>query len=52
MEGRHFVTPDDVKAVIKPALRHRILLTPDSELEGWKADDVVEEILQTTVVPR
>jgi MoxR-like ATPase len=52
MCGRTFVTPDDIKKMIKPALRHRILLYPEGELEGWKADDVLEEILEATMVPR
>ncbi|WP_131925399.1 AAA family ATPase [Hazenella coriacea] len=52
MNGRAFVTPDDIKEIIKPALRHRIIMHPDSELEGWKADDILEEIVQTIVVPR
>lgn len=52
MNGRSFVTPDDIKEMLKPALRHRIIMHPDSELEGWKADDILEEIVQTIVVPR
>jgi MoxR-like ATPase len=52
MNGRSYVTPDDVKKVIKPAFRHRLVLQPDHELEGWKADDILEEILEATVVPR
>lgn len=52
MDGRSYVTPDDVKYVVKPSLRHRILLQPDGELEGWNTDDILEEILESTVVPR
>ncbi|MFC4545182.1 MoxR family ATPase [Paenactinomyces guangxiensis] len=52
MSGRTFVTPDDIKGMIKPALRHRLILHPDGELEGWKADDILDEIIQSTVVPR
>jgi len=52
MDGRHFVTPDDVKTVVKPVLRHRILLTPEAELEGMKTDDVIEEIVRSIQVPR
>ncbi|WP_089969038.1 AAA family ATPase [Lihuaxuella thermophila] len=52
MNGRAFVTPDDIKGMVKPALRHRLILHPDGELEGWKADDILDEILQATVVPR
>lgn len=52
MDGRHFVTPDDVKTAVKPVLRHRIILTPEAELEGMKADDVIEEIVRSIQVPR
>lgn len=52
MEGRHFVTPDDVKDAVKPVLRHRIILTPEAELEGMKADDVIEEIVRSIQIPR
>ncbi|MBD1371515.1 MoxR family ATPase [Hazenella sp. IB182357] len=52
ISGRSFVTPDDIKEVVKPALRHRLFLHPDSELEGWNPDDVVEEVIQKTEVPR
>lgn len=52
MNGRTFVTPDDIKRMVKPALRHRLILHPDGELEGWKADDILDEIIQSTVVPR
>ena len=50
--GRPFVTPDEVKAVVKPALRHRIQLRPELELEGATADGVLDGILATVPVPR
>ncbi|QKG84433.1 MoxR family ATPase [Kroppenstedtia pulmonis] len=52
MEGRDFVVPDDVKIVIRPALRHRLILNPDVELEGLKTDDLIEEIARSVMVPR
>lgn len=52
MEGRDFVVPDDVKVVIRPALRHRLILNPDVELEGLKTDDLIEEIARSVMVPR
>lgn len=52
MNGRTFVTPDDIKGMVKPALRHRLILHHDGELEGWKADDILDEIVQAIVVPR
>ena len=52
LAGRDFVTPDEVKAVVKPALRHRILLRPELELEGATADGVLDGILAAVPVPR
>ena len=52
INGRDFVTPDDIKLATQPALRHRIAISPDVELEGLKADDIIEEIVQTVEVPR
>ena len=51
-EGRDFVTPDDVKPVAKPVLRHRIMLHPDAELQGISADERIDDILRTVPVPR
>jgi MoxR-like ATPase len=50
--GRSFVTPDDVKSMALPALRHRLLLLPEVEVEGRTADECVREILLSTEVPR
>jgi MoxR-like ATPase len=50
--GRDFVTPDDVKRAFFPALRHRVVLNPQSELEGTRADDVLATILDSVEVPR
>jgi len=52
MSGRPFVTPDEVKAVAKPALRHRVLVRPEIELDGVTADGVLDGILATVPVPR
>lgn len=52
IHGRVYVTPDDVKTVLKPCLRHRLLLQPDGELEGWNTDEILEEIAESIVVPR
>jgi MoxR-like ATPase len=52
LRGRAFVTPDDVKAVVKPAWRHRVVLRPEVELEGGTADSVVEAIVERVAVPR
>jgi MoxR-like ATPase len=50
--GRDYVTPDDVKSVAAPVLRHRVILKPEAELDGLRPDDVVQRILATTPVPR
>ena len=47
-----FITPDDVKYVAPPVLRHRILLRPDAEIEGLTPDQVVAGILASVPVPR
>jgi MoxR-like ATPase len=52
LAGRDYVTPDEVKAVVKPALRHRIVLRPELELEGATADGVLDGILASVPVPR
>jgi MoxR-like ATPase len=52
LSGRSFVTPDQVQAVARPALRHRIRLRPEAELEGVTADGVIEGILASVPVPR
>ena len=51
-EGRNFITPDDIKAVAKPVLRHRVMLHPDAELQGISADERIDEILRAAPVPR
>lgn len=52
MRGRDFVTPDDIIHVIPPVLRHRIVLTPDKEMEGASTDDVIQQIITSIEVPR
>jgi MoxR-like ATPase len=52
IDGRAFVTPDDVKSVAPFVLAHRLILAPDAEIEGVTARDVVGEILATIPVPR
>jgi MoxR-like ATPase len=50
--GRNFVTPDDVKEMALPVLRHRILIEPEAEIEGEKADDFLTRICEQIEVPR
>jgi MoxR-like ATPase len=52
LSGREFVTPDEVKAIAKPALRHRVQLRPEVELEGATVDAVLDGVLATVPVPR
>jgi len=52
MMGRDFVTPDDILSVVPPVLRHRIILSPDKEMEGITEDDVIKQIIQGMDVPR
>lgn len=52
MRGREFVIPDDIKDLALPVLRHRVLLRPETEIEGLSADRVLRSILQDQVVPR
>jgi len=52
MQGRDFVTPEDILAVVPSVLRHRIILSPDKEMEGITEDDVIKQIIQGMDVPR
>lgn len=52
INGRDFVIPDDVKKVVFPVLNHRILLTPEREMEGMTTENVIEMIVQSVEVPR
>lgn len=52
LSGRDYVTPDDVKAMARPTLRHRVMLRPEAELEGATPDGVLDGILASVPVPR
>ncbi|HEY2783589.1 MAG TPA: MoxR family ATPase [Fimbriiglobus sp.] len=52
LHGRPHVLPDDIKAVARPVLRHRLVLKPGAEVDGFTTDDVLEEILGRTEIPR
>lgn len=52
LSGRDFVTPDDVKALALPALRHRVALRPEAQMDGVSVDSVLANILATVPVPR
>ncbi len=52
MAGRNFVSPDDVKFLCRPVLRHRVTLQPDAYVEGFTTDDVLGAVLEKVEVPR
>lgn len=52
MQGRDFVTPEDIREVVIPVLRHRIILAPDKEMEGITEEEVIKQIIQGMDVPR
>jgi len=52
ISGRDFVTPEDIKVVSLPVLRHRVMLTPDKEMEGVTTDDIVTKIIDKIEIPR
>jgi MoxR-like ATPase len=52
LEGRDFAVPDDVQEVFLPSLRHRVILTPEAEVEGRKIDDLLTELIRSVEVPR
>ena len=52
LDGRGYATPDDIKRVALPALRHRVALAPDALLEGRTANDLLTEIIGTVAAPR
>ncbi len=52
LSGRDYVIPDDVKYLASPALRHRIVLSPASEIEGLDADSIVDDIIEQTPTPK
>jgi MoxR-like ATPase len=52
INGRDFVTPEDILEVVPPVLRHRIILSPDKEMEGITEDNVLKQIIQTMDIPR
>jgi MoxR-like ATPase len=52
MQGRDFVTPEDIREVVVPVLRHRIILAPDKEMEGVSEEEVIRQIIQGMDVPR
>jgi MoxR-like ATPase len=52
MQGRDFVTPDDIRYALYPVLNHRVILSPEKEMEGFDVRDILDEISRKTEVPR
>jgi MoxR-like ATPase len=52
MQARNFVTPDDVKSIALPALRHRVALAPDASLEGRTPNDLLSAVIDSVAAPR
>lgn len=52
LDGRDYVTPDDIQYVAYPVLNHRVILTPEREMEGYSSQDVIDGIVQSIEVPR
>ncbi len=52
LEGRDFVTPEDIHEVVYPVLTHRIILSPEKEMEGVKPETVIRQIVDSVEVPR
>lgn len=52
IQGRDFVTPEDIQFLAKPVMRHRLILSPEKEMEGSTSDDVLQQIIRSIEVPR
>jgi MoxR-like ATPase len=51
-DGRDFLIPDDIKQAAVPTLRHRLVLRPEAELEGFDTDRVIADVLAATALPK
>lgn len=52
MQGRDFVTPEDIKRAATPVLHHRVIVTPEREMEGLTSDDIIKQIIEQIEIPR
>ena len=52
LDGREYVIPDDVKALVLPTLRHKVVLSPAAEIEGRRVDQVVSGLVDQVPAPR
>ena len=52
MSGRDFVTPEDIKRAAIPVLHHRVIVTPEREMEGVSSKQIIKQIIETVEIPR
>lgn len=52
MSGRDFVTPEDIKRAAIPVLHHRVIVTPEREMEGVTSKQIIKQIIETVEIPR
>lgn len=52
INGRDFVTPEDIKQIVVPVLQHRVIITPEREMEGITSTQIINDIIQTVQIPR
>lgn len=52
IRGRDFITPEDIRFVTVPVLNHRLILTPEAEMEGFTSEEIIKEIVESIEVPR
>jgi MoxR-like ATPase len=52
IRGRDFVTPDDIKHVASNVLKHRIMLTPEKEMEGVSPEEIIKQLIEKVEIPR
>ena len=52
IEGRDFVTPEDIKRATIPVLQHRVIVTPEREMEGLTSQQIIEQIIEAVEIPR
>jgi MoxR-like ATPase len=52
LNGRDFVTPEDIKEAAVPVLQHRVIVTPEREMEGMKSEDIIKQIVDSVEIPR
>ena len=52
LDRKSYITPDEVQTLVAPVLRHRLILEPEAEIEGFSADDYLKKIIEKIKVPR